>query len=167
MVVTGVDINEVAIGAAREGAANVQPPITFIAADLLPEPAVVNERSFDAVLLIRFLTCFPDEGERRRLVNRAKAAVKIGGILYVRDFLLSAGYRKRYDEAARDGMSFGNFTVLTEDGSVRFVAYHHTEHEAMAMLSGCELISFRTEESLSMNGNPCTMFELMARRTGT
>ena len=58
----------------------------------------------------------------------------------------------------------GNFPALDEKGGVRFVAHHHTESEARTMFSGYERILFDQQESLSMSGDPCTLFEFVGRR---
>src|ERR1035437_4041061 len=161
MLVTGIDVNDAAIAAARTSASPKCEAMTFTAADILREPAVLHRQTFDGIVMIRFLTCFPYADDRRRLLITARRALKPNGILYVRDFLLSHGYQARYEDAVRLGMPYGNFPVFEAGGTLRFVAHHHSESEAMAILDGCEPMSFRIEESLSMNGNPCTMFELI------
>ena len=99
---------------------------------------MLSGRTFDAVLMIRFLTCFPNAEDRRRLLAIARGAINPNGVLYVHDFLLSDEYRWRYDDAVSKGMSYGDFPVMSGDGNVRYVAHHHTEQEARAMLDGCE-----------------------------
>jgi hypothetical protein len=127
------------------------------------EKVTYPPRSFDAVLMIRFLTCFPIAEDRRRLLATARAAIIPNGILYVHDFLLSDEYRGRYDDAVSKGMAYGDFPVMHRDGTVRFVAHHHTEQEARTMLDGYQPLLFRVHDSLSMNGNPCRMFEMIGR----
>ena len=163
MVVTGIDLNDRVIAAASISADEKGESVTFIAADIRRDPAILSGRTFDAVLMIRFLTCFPNADDRRRLLAIARGAINPNGVLYVRDFLLSDGYHARYDDAVSKGMSYGDFPVMHLDGTVRYVAHHHTEHEARTMLGGYEPLLFRVHDSLSMNGNPCTMFEMIGR----
>ena len=154
------EITEARFDAEKRGLRNAR----FIVGDVLQEPNPVHHGTFDAVLLIRFLTCFPVPDQRHRVLSTARTALKPRGLLYVRDFLLSPTYRARYDAAVRNGLSYGDFPVLSANGVIQFVAHHHSEAEARAMVHDYEPLLFEYEESLSMNGNPCTMFEFIGRR---
>src|SRR5438105_2600139 len=100
--VTAIDINAKAITDARTVAENLGlADCHFIVGDVVHDAEVIQEKDFDTVLLIRCLTCFPDERERLRLLEIAGAVLKARGLLYVRNFLLSAGYVARYEAAVR------------------------------------------------------------------
>ena len=103
MIVTGIDLNDSAIAAAGTSADDNGESLTFIAADIRREPAVLSGRTFDAVLMIRFLTCFPNAEDRRRLLAIARRAINPNGVLYVHDLLLSDGYRRRYERRRVEG----------------------------------------------------------------
>jgi SAM-dependent methyltransferase len=163
--VTGIDINASAITEARTVAASLGlADCRFIVGNVLRDAGLIESKGFEAVLLIRFLTCFPDERERRRLLEIAGSALKPGSVLYLRDFLLSAGYCSRYDAAVRNGLAYWNFPVQDSSGNVAFVAHHNTESEVREMMRGYERLIFEVEGSPSMNGNPCTVFEFIGTR---
>lgn len=163
----GVDINPIAIQEAISNAAasGAGDSVRFEEADILQDR---DFGSFDLVLLIRVLTCFPDVADWRRLLDRAHAHVKAGGLLYVHDFLTapdSENYRRRYEAGLHLGWRAGNFAVNGQDGQLLFVAHHHSEEELELIASRYQKIFLDIHDSLSMNGNACRMFEFIGRRT--
>jgi len=68
----GIDVNDAAIGEATADAETRElRDVQFIVGDVLLEPNVIEPHAFDAVVLIRVLTCFPDGRERVRLLTIA------------------------------------------------------------------------------------------------
>jgi SAM-dependent methyltransferase len=130
----------------------------FLLADLTPP--------FDAVLMIRFLTCVPDTGSWQACLARAKSLLADGGCLYLHDFVMDADipvYGPRYAAGVQAGWREGNFAVTRPDGSLQFIAHHHPPVEIAAIRSALDEVLYTEHVSLSMNGNPCRMFEWIGR----
>lgn len=166
-VVVGMDINPDAIReaqcASNEG---VGGRISFLVGDLT---AARFGAEFDAVMLIRVLTCFPQEFSWSQALLAANAAIKPGGLIYINDFIADEEnpiYRPRYEEGAARGLRPGNFFV-NRDGDQHqslFIAHHHSEEEIAQIGTPYEVLELRRWKGLSMNGNPCSMFELVGRK---
>jgi cyclopropane fatty-acyl-phospholipid synthase-like methyltransferase len=164
--VLGLDLNGAAVEEARSRAIDrgLEATARFEIADFLVNPP---SQEYDLVLLIRVLTCFPDEREWRALLSQAKRNVRPGGLLYIHDFLISReseNYRVRYEAGAKRGWRFGNFSVSSPAGDALFVARHHSDEEVRSIISPYSPISYSIHDSLSMNGNQCRMFEFLGRR---
>lgn len=164
--VLGLDLNPQAIREARERA--VADPalhsVRFESGDFLVWP---EKGQFDAVIMIRLLTCFPQEDSWRHLLDQAFAVLKPGGILYLHDFVRDerrSAYQRRYEVGKLAGSRRGNFVVHDLEGHPVFVAHHHTKAEISLIVSRYEALSLKYHESLSMNGNACTMFEFIGRK---
>lgn len=162
--VHGIDINPDAIVTARdrarsEGLDNVR----FAVRDVL-DP--VPQESFDAVVTIRLLTCFPEINEWRALLHAITHRLKPRGWWYAVDYEFderNTAYADRYAAGERAGWRRGNFRVTTLTGESLFIAHHHTAEE-LDLLRGMFTVStFRRFESRSMHGNRAAMFELMGR----
>lgn len=163
--VLGVDLNEEAIEVARQKARELrlEHVAQFLAADALQEELGTH----DATLLIRALTCFPDEDDWVKLLDSAWATVVPDGLLYVHDFRKDAEspvYRPRYEDGAARGWRDGNFLVWDRDGAPLFVAHHHNDHDIQRIQAARETVVLREHPSLSMNGNPCRMFVYIGRK---
>ncbi len=164
--VLGVDINRTAVEEARLRARKARPKgsLRFAAGDFLKGPLF---GTFDVVLLIRLLTCFPDAGEFQSLLTRAHAHIKPGGLIYIHDFLLapdSDNYRRRYEAGAKLGWRPGNFAVYDQHGPLLFIAHHHSMEELELISRPYQEVHLEIHDSLSMNGNACRMFEFIGRR---
>lgn len=164
--VLGIDINAAGIEAARMRARELSVPgsVRFRVADILEEPVTGQ---FDVVLLIRVLTCFADLSEWEAVLRRASQLLKSLGYIYIHDFLTSPdneAYRKRYEAGASLGWRAGNFQVNDARGNRLFVAHHHSPEEVDSIRAGFQTLSYRSHESLSMNGNACRMFEFLGQR---
>ena len=158
----GVDINPKACEDAR--GKNTSENSTYVLGDFLHTNF---DEQFDAVIMIRYLTCVPDISEWHQTLDKAFTLIKVGGLFYVNDFLrdqTSSIYASRYDEGLRAGLREGNFTAPGSGGIVKFVAHHHTEADLASLRSRYDTLSFEESQSLSMNGNPCSMFEFIGRK---
>jgi cyclopropane fatty-acyl-phospholipid synthase-like methyltransferase len=163
----GLDINTQAIDEAklRAVASGCETQVEFVATDFLEWQE--GEMDFDAVSLIRLLTCIPDRTHWESCLARAVACLRPGGLLYVDDFLMDpegTTYRDRYQAGAAKGWREGNFAVNDESGSLQFVAHHHTEAEVAFLDDLVEQEHFLPHYSTSMNGNPCLMFGYIGRK---
>ncbi len=166
--VLGVDINPDAIDVARTQAAHLQVSsrVRFMTADIT-EPQELG--LFDAVLLIRLLTCFPSVSDWRTLLDRTYSFIKPGGLIYINDFMIaqqSEQYLKRYEIAAKLGERAGNFVVNDSSGRLLFIAHHHSTEELKEIVEPYVELKLRFYNSLSMNGNRCDMFEFIGQKTG-
>lgn len=164
--VVGIDINRQAIAHARAAARElaVADRMNFFVDDFLGDGRQL--RGFDAVMLIRVLTCVPDEADWLRTVERSLQAVRRGGLVYIHDFVQvpdSPVYRARYAAGRAAGWRAGNFAVKDAADRLQFVAHHHDEAELAHLSDACQAVSLRFEDSLSMNGNPVRMFEFIGR----
>ena len=164
--VLGIDINRAAIEVARMRAQELKAPgsAQFRVADILEEPVTEH---FDVVLLIRVLTCFAECLEWDALLRRATQVLKPRGYIYIHDFLASPdieAYRIRYEAGSRLGWRTGNFQVNDAQGNRLFIAHHHSPAEVALIRAEFETLSYRSHESLSMNGNVCRMFEFLGQR---
>ena len=167
--VVGFDVNPDAIRLARERAVaeELDDRTDFIVRDAI-DP--VRDYDFDAVVLIRVLTCFPEPTNWSRLLAAAYRALRVGGLLYVHDFVLDEAnpvYRPRYANGRRYHDRWGNFTVEAPDGSQLCVAHHHDQAEIDRILSPYEPIVCRSHQGISMNGNELTMVELLAEKASS
>ena len=164
--VHGIDINPDAIEMANRRAreARLSGKLHFEVADLL---GLDTEMRFDAVTMIRFLTCLPDIADWQQATSKAHAMLAEDGMLYIHDFLLttdSDDYRHRYAEAAALGWRRGNFAVREPNGALQFIAHHHSEEELAELCANYRTEVFRPYTSVSMHGNKVRMFELLLRK---
>jgi cyclopropane fatty-acyl-phospholipid synthase-like methyltransferase len=162
--VTGIDINPKAIEIASDGAKGLEGGPHFQVADVLEDHRLGE---FDAVLMIRLLTCFPALDHWRRLLKKTQSLIKDGGLLYINDFLLTEDnsiYLERYNAARNKGMRYGNFEVFDESGCLQFIAHHHTPEEMTEIMSPCKEIKLKEYTSYSMYGNDVNMFEFIGRK---
>jgi SAM-dependent methyltransferase len=164
--VVGIDISYEAIRKANQHApAKTLGQLRFVQGDILRQTGLGK---FDLVVMIRFLTCFPTLEHWESVLRSARSHLNAGGLLYVHDFLAlpeSETYRHRYEEGAAQGWRPGNFALNDADGNLVFIAHHHTPAELGQIAIGYETILLDTHDSLSMNGNPCRMFEFLGRST--
>jgi SAM-dependent methyltransferase len=163
VTVRGVDINVAAIDTARRRAADAG----LVNATFAVDDAVHAEGSYDAVMAIRVLTCFPDAGEWLALVQAIVRLLRPHGLFYAIDYQLdeaNPAYAARYAAGARAGWRRGSFHVSAASGEPLFVAHHHTEEEIACLSRMFTNVRIRRFQSRSMNGNPAAMFELLGTR---
>lgn len=160
----GLDLNPVAIETARTHASSAGlPPARYHRADFLSFDA---ESRWDAITMIRFLTCIPEQDSWEQCIDKASRLLTPGGMLYLHDFLLdpaSPVYGPRYAEGSACGWREGNFAVQHSDGSLQFVAHHHTEEDLAFIHRWFDRIAEESHPSQSMNGNPCLMFRFIGK----
>ena len=166
--VTGLDINPAAIKFARKQTekARLTTRLEYFEADYLD---VAHRQGFryNAVLMIRLLTCIPGMEDWKRTLEQVKSDLLHGGILYVHDFLLApehSVYTNRYQDYLGKGSRYGNFRVLDEQGKLQFVAHHHSQQELNMIREGYQQLYYEQHPSSSMNGNPCLMFEYIGKK---
>jgi SAM-dependent methyltransferase len=164
--VIGVDINDQAIKEAADLAKGlgVEDRVRFLKVDFLTRHPL---DSFDAVLMIRFLTCLPLFEDWCMALSKCQAALAPGGWVYIHDFVFdpaNAAYQARYAIGEANGWRKGNFPVFDRAGHPLFVAHHHTETELGEIMDRFDPVHQSRHRSLSMNGNPCMMFEFIGRK---
>jgi cyclopropane fatty-acyl-phospholipid synthase-like methyltransferase len=164
--VVGIDINANAVLTAREQAERkgLAGAAQFEVSDVLTHQ---QSREFDIVLMTRVLTCFSDQTIWDKLLRRAYSFLRPGGLIYIHDFVHSPEieqYRHRYNASAARGWRLGNFPVPGPAGELLFVAHHHTAAEIDQIRKPYETLRLDLHDSISMNGNRCKMFELIARK---
>ncbi|HYK03643.1 MAG TPA: class I SAM-dependent methyltransferase [Thermoanaerobaculia bacterium] len=163
VTVRGVDINGAAIEAARRRAADTALSNVAFAVD----DALHAAGSYDAVMAIRVLTCFPGAAEWEALVRAIVRLLRPNGLFYAIDYQLdetNPAYAARYAAGARAGWRRGTFRVSAASGEPLFVAHHHTEEEIACLSRMFTNVRIRRFQSLSMNGNPAAMFEFLGTR---
>jgi SAM-dependent methyltransferase len=163
---TGIDINPTVIAKAKERSCQhpSAPLLNFEVADFL---SFDPPDHFDAILMNRFLTCVPQIEQWRASLAKALHLLRPNGILYVHDFLLDVDnpvYGIRYSRGKAKGWREGNFAVHDSAGALLFVAHHHSESETAEIAAPYEIVLGEQHTSLSMNGNPCRMFEFIGRK---
>jgi SAM-dependent methyltransferase len=163
--VHGIDINPNAVTAAQARAARGQLRNTLFNVQDALDPDL--EGPYDAVLTIRVLTCFPEVEQWNALASTIQRLLSPRGSWYAVDYLFDPAqpaYTERYAAGERAGWRRGNFQVNDGSGRPLFVAHHHTEEELASWERLFAVRSLRRFESLSMNGNRASMFELLAGR---
>lgn len=162
----GIDLNPAAIKEARELARGegLEAQASFKVGDFLREPL---DRTFDLVVLIRILTCYPDLPAWESLLQRVHERLNTHGLIYVHDFVLATDieqYRLRYEAGIAQGLRPGSFPVRDREGKLLFIAHHHSPEEIGRITGAYEVVGLKFHRSLSMNGNECKMFEFIGRK---
>lgn len=165
LAVTGIDINAMAIEAAMSSSTDKTSfPILYRVADIL---GIENIGQFDAVVLIRVLTCFADERDWKRLLDRADAALHEGGLLYIHDFAYDPGnpaYDRRYEEGVARGWRRGSFAVRPQGDDLAFVAFHHDDVALAEIFCRYERVHLSFHNGESMTGNRVRMVEFVGKK---
>lgn len=162
--VYGLDVNRDAISGANRRAAEegLAHRARFDSTDFLTGPAIAQA---DAVVMIRVLTCLPDDRDWLTALRLARDWLKTGGVLYIRDFMTYPSvYGARYSEGSRAGLGPGRFFVPVNNGQSCFVARHHSERDLEKIREGYKVKALNFIEGLSMNGNPVSTFEFIGRK---
>lgn len=169
MNVLGIDLNANAIAAATAAVQheNTSGRVAFQVADGLSHDVTNN---FDAVVLIRVLTCLPLESDWRRMLTQCGASLKEDGLIYVHDFAMDScnpAYSARYEEGSSLGWRRGAFAVRDAKHNIVFVAYHHDEDAIAEVSRHYETVSLSFHDGVSMTGNTVRMFEFIGRAAAT
>lgn len=163
---TGIDINPAAIATAKERVSGhrLSNSASFEIADLRD---FNSHDRFHAILMTRFLTCVPQLEHWRVSLDKAFALLRPSGLIYVHDFVCDSDspvYGPRYAQGKSKGWRDGNFPVHDASGTLLFVAHHHSASDLAEITAPYETLLLEHHDSLSMNGNPCRMFEFIGRK---
>ncbi len=123
----------------------------------LPEP----DGAFDAVFLMAVLTCIPSDADQDALLVELRRLLRPGGMLTISDMPLQTDERnlRRYESAVS---TFGTYGVFqTEDGAV---VRHHAPARIAIWLDGFQRVAERPVPLSTMNANPATGLQILARR---
>jgi SAM-dependent methyltransferase len=153
--VTGVDISSgmIARGLSLHPGLDLRP----VDGQSLPFP----DGSFVACTLLAVLTCIPTDEGQTVLMQELRRVLRPDGILYLSDYPLQSDERNqvRYRQFEAEYGQFGVFR-LPDGGVVR----HHQMDWIHSLLSGFELLSEVSIPASTMNGNPTTIFQIIARK---
>lgn len=140
----GADFSENMISRARKNLEKVE--LRTVPGTAIPFP----DGTFQAVILIALLTCFPEDQRLFELIREVHRVIKPGGIVYVGDFLINRDERnlRRYREAAGKTGVYGVFE-LAEGAVVR----HFSEEFIETLLEDFERRFYIEETYTTMNGN--------------
>lgn len=140
---TGCDISQNMI----DKALKLHPELTIIKND--PEKLPFDDDTFDAITLNAVLTTIVMNIDQYNFMEEIKRVIKIGGILYINDFLLNSDQRNidRYDEF-KEKYGYGTFQ-LPDGGLVR----HHTMDHISALTKDFEEQVYEPVIFKTMNNN--------------
>ena len=114
---------------------------------------------FDAVLLFAVWTCIPEDSDLERLMRRVSGRLAPGGLLLVSDLHLQEDERNRSRYSSCDHPTHGVFEL---EPGLRL--RHFEERRVHELLGGFERVHERKLEVRTMNGNPASAFQVLARR---
>jgi SAM-dependent methyltransferase len=129
--------------------------------DVLTGPGLpYADGSFDAALLVAVLTCIPSDEGQRSLIATLERALRVGGILYIVDYVLQEDERnqRRYAQYADEFGTYGVFRLLEEA-----VFRHHSMGWIASLMAGFEELDVAYSEVTTMNGNPARAFQWLGR----
>lgn len=129
---------------------------------LLETPGTIpkEDLSVDAVVLSTVLCCMPNREEQAQLMEEIFRVLKVGGVLYVTDFLICEHpmYSEKYEAGFQ---KYGERGVYTT--SENLVVRHHTASAILDLLSGFDVQWFEQFDFKTMNQNPAKTFHAIAR----
>ena len=125
-------------------------------------PLDAPDGSFDAAILFAVLTCIPDDGDQRALMDELRRLIRPGGLIYLSDYPLQTDTRNvaRYQAGVAQ---YGVYGVWDRDDGGVF--RHHTREALDAAMLGFDLLAERDIASVTMSGSPATVTQRLARRT--
>lgn len=121
---------------------------------------VFSDNSFDVVILFGVLTCVPDDASQKILIENIKRVLKSNGIIYVCDFLINDGIKRKifYKKHQKDFGTYGTFR--TYDGAI---VRHHKEEHIYNLLSDFEQSEYKKYVFATMNGNKSNGFGFIGK----
>jgi len=129
---------------------------------LLEKPGTIprHDHSVDVVVLSTVLCCMPNAEEQARLMEEILRVLKIGGVLYVTDFLICEHpmYAEKYEAGFQ---KYGERGVYTT--SENLVVRHHTASGVLDLLNGFDVQWFEQFDFKTMNQNPAKTFHSIGR----
>lgn len=163
--ITGIDVNKDAISKAINLISDKDKfSIKYQKLDILKDK--INKK-FDAILMIRFLTCLPNYDHWKKAIDIAYSILKKDGIIYIYDFLYSKNlksYKERYLYGEKNLSRKGNFIVNDKNNKFLFTAHHHTKEEVAYITDKFRKLYFEHFKNKSLNGNICKVFEFIGKK---
>lgn len=164
--VTGLELSQARAEQARRAATarGLGSRATFVQGDFTRPVAILG--TFDLVAAIRSMTCIVEPQSLEATLSTIWDLLRPDGIVYIADFHCdptNPAYADRYVRGVERGLPLGSFESAAFDGS-RFVAHHYRDEEIEAMNRPYERIELVFNEGRSLNGNRCSMFELVGRK---
>jgi SAM-dependent methyltransferase len=129
--------------------------------EVLPASRLLQEDSFDAIILFAVLTCIPTGAGQRELIKKLSRLLRPRGVVYVSDYFLQADERnlRRYEKFAAEFGTYGVFRLA--DGAVM---RHHAAGWIESLLSEFEIIDLSHLDVATMNGNQAKVFQCVGRK---
>lgn len=151
----GVDFSDRMLEKARA----LWPQFAFQA--ILPARVPVADGAFDAVMLFAVLTCIPEDGDQRALLDELWRILRPGGIVYLSDYWLQSDPRNlaRYAEFQERYRTFGVFEV-----SPGVAVRHHSRPWIETLLGRWELLQKADIQVVTMNGHAADGFQRLVRK---
>jgi ubiquinone/menaquinone biosynthesis C-methylase UbiE len=120
----------------------------------------LQSRSVDLVLLFAVLTCIPQGGEQRDLLQEINRVLRPGALVYISDLFLNHDLRnvERYDRYADQYGTYGVFK-LPEGVIVR----HHTREWIEELTTSFRRVECEDFEVTTMNRNKSAAFQYLGR----
>jgi len=120
-----------------------------------------SNESFDAVLLFAVLTCIPTNEGQRKLLEKLRRLLRLGGLLYISDYYLQEDEPnlKRYERFATEFDLYGVFR-LPEGTILR----HHSVEWIENLTSEFTVIHQAQTTITTMNESLATGFQYMGRK---
>ncbi|MBI9082322.1 MAG: class I SAM-dependent methyltransferase [Desulfobacterales bacterium] len=129
----------------------------------LPDDGMLpfESEAFDGVLLFAVLTCIPEDGDQRCLIDEIRRILRPAGLLYVSDYWLQTDDRnvRRYRQFTERFGRYGIFEL--PEGTV--VRHHRREH-VTTLLRRFEILDLVDMEVVTMNGNCSNGFQYFGRK---
>ena len=121
-----------------------------------------QDERFDAVILLAVLTCIPEDGAQVFLLDELRRVLKIGGVIYINDFLLNQDQRNR-DRYERFKNVYGDYGVFKlEEGAI---LRHHTEERVRTLIAPFHCLHYEKIVYRTMNGHRSNGFYFLGRKT--
>lgn len=126
-----------------------------------PSELDIEEESIDCILLFAVLTCIPSNEGQLDLIRMLYSKLRQGGIIYISDYYVQehALDNERYQYLYGDKNNFGVFS-LPEGVIFR----HHTKEWISELTKDFEVLSEKSMDVFTMNGNKAKGFQLLGRK---
>lgn len=116
--------------------------------------------SCDAVIMSTILCCVVDKDHQKEIIDEAKRVLKIGGVLYLSDFLLCnhSRYVDKYQEGYK---SYNEWGVYTTDEGI--TVRHHSTRWITQLLEDLDIQWFEQFDFKTMNNNSARTCHCIAK----